>query len=46
MTDAEARIKVILDNAQAMAQLKALEKQLSYISKSIVQGTAEAASLP
>jgi len=43
MTDAEARIKVILDNAQAMAQLKALEKQLSYISKSIVQGTAEAA---
>jgi TP901 family phage tail tape measure protein len=45
VADAEARIRVVLDNAQAMAQLKALEKQLSYVSRSIVQGSSEAAKI-
>jgi TP901 family phage tail tape measure protein len=43
VVDAQANIRVNLDAAQALAELKALEKQIQVFNKGIVQGTAQAA---
>jgi TP901 family phage tail tape measure protein len=42
VVDAQANIKVSVDTGQALAELKALEKQIQVFNKGIVQGTAEA----
>jgi TP901 family phage tail tape measure protein len=43
VVDAQANIRVNLDAAQALAELKALEKQIQVFNKGVVQGTAQAA---
>ena len=43
MVDAQANIKVNVDSSAALAELKALEKQIQIFNKGIVQGTAQAA---
>ena len=45
MVDAQANIRVNLDSAQALAELKALEKQIQFFNKSIIQGSSEAARI-
>ena len=45
MVDAQANIRVNLDSGQALAELKALEKQIQFFNKSIIQGSAEAARI-
>jgi hypothetical protein len=45
VVDAQANIRVNLDSGQALAELKALEKQIQFFNKSIIQGSAEAARI-
>ena len=45
MVDAQANIRVNLDAAQALAELKALEKQIQFFNKSIIQGSSQAKSI-
>lgn len=45
MVDAQANIRVNLDAAQALAELKALEKQIQFFNKSIIQGSSEASRI-
>ncbi len=45
MVDSQASIRVDIDLAQALADLKLLEKQIQFFNKSIVQGTAQAKSI-
>ena len=45
MVDAQANIRVNLDSTQALAELKALEKQIQFFNKSIIQGSSEAARI-
>jgi TP901 family phage tail tape measure protein len=45
VVDAQANIRVNLDAAQALAELKALEKQIQFFNKSIIQGSAQAKSV-
>jgi len=42
MVDAQANIRVDLDVAQALADLKLLEKQIQFFNKNIIQGSAQA----
>jgi TP901 family phage tail tape measure protein len=42
VVDAQANIKVNLDSSSALAELKALEKQIQIFNKGLIQGTAEA----
>jgi len=45
VVDAQANIRVNLDSGQALAELKALEKQIQFFNKSIIQGSAQAAKI-
>jgi TP901 family phage tail tape measure protein len=45
VVDAQANIRVNLDSGQALAELKALEKQIQFFNKSIIQGSSEAARI-
>ena len=45
MVDAQANIRVNLDSSQALAQLKALEKQISAFNKNLVQGSSTVATI-
>jgi TP901 family phage tail tape measure protein len=45
VVDAQANIRVNLDSSQALAQLKALEKQISAFNKNLVQGSSTVATI-